>query len=95
MNPPLATAAIGVVEPRRSGAASGINSTFRQVGTAVGVSRASALDPFQGKLFATHLGVADFASQAGRAGLHRRPSHELLIVGPPWWPSPEPCSRSR
>jgi EmrB/QacA subfamily drug resistance transporter len=31
VNPPLATAAIGVVEPRRSGAASGINSTFRQV----------------------------------------------------------------
>ena len=32
VNPPLATAAIGVVEPRRSGAASGINSTARQVG---------------------------------------------------------------
>jgi EmrB/QacA subfamily drug resistance transporter len=37
INPPLATAAIGVVEPRRAGAASGINSTFRQVGTAVGI----------------------------------------------------------
>ena len=38
INPPLATAAIGVVEPRRSGAASGINSTFRQVGTATGIA---------------------------------------------------------
>jgi EmrB/QacA subfamily drug resistance transporter len=37
-NPALATAAIGVVEPRRSGMASGINSTFRQVGIATGIA---------------------------------------------------------
>ena len=43
INPPLATAAIGVVEPRRSGAASGINSTFRQVGTAVGIAGLGAI----------------------------------------------------
>jgi EmrB/QacA subfamily drug resistance transporter len=43
VNPPLATAAIGVVEPRRSGAASGINSTFRQVGTAVGIAGLGAI----------------------------------------------------
>ena len=43
INPPLATAAIGVVEPRRSGAASGINSTFRQVGTATGIAGLGAL----------------------------------------------------
>jgi len=43
INPPLATAAIGVVEPRRAGAASGINSTFRQVGTAVGIAGLGAL----------------------------------------------------
>jgi EmrB/QacA subfamily drug resistance transporter len=43
VNPPLATAAIGVVEPRRSGAASGINSTFRQVGTATGIAALGAL----------------------------------------------------
>jgi EmrB/QacA subfamily drug resistance transporter len=42
-NPPLATAAIGVVEPRRSGAASGINSTFRQVGIATGIAGLGAL----------------------------------------------------
>jgi hypothetical protein len=41
--PPLATAAIGVVEPRRSGAASGINSTFRQVGLATGIAGLGAL----------------------------------------------------
>jgi EmrB/QacA subfamily drug resistance transporter len=43
INPPLATAAIAVVEPRRAGAASGINSTFRQVGTAVGIAGLGAL----------------------------------------------------
>ena len=43
INPPLATAAIGVVEPRRSGAASGINSTFRQVGIATGIAGLGAL----------------------------------------------------
>jgi EmrB/QacA subfamily drug resistance transporter len=37
-NPALATAAIGVVDPRRSGMASGINSTFRQVGIATGIA---------------------------------------------------------
>src|SRR4051794_20976933 len=38
INPPLATAAVGVVEPLRAGMASGINSTFRQVGIATGVA---------------------------------------------------------
>jgi predicted MFS family arabinose efflux permease len=37
-NPALATAAIGVVEPARAGMASGINSTFRQVGIATGIA---------------------------------------------------------
>ena len=48
INPPLATAAIGVVEPRRAGAASGINSTFRQVGMAVGIAGLGALLQSQG-----------------------------------------------
>jgi EmrB/QacA subfamily drug resistance transporter len=38
INPPLAQAAIGVVPPQRSGMASGINNTFRQVGTATGIA---------------------------------------------------------
>jgi EmrB/QacA subfamily drug resistance transporter len=38
VNPPLASTAIGVVPPQRSGMASGINSTFRQVGTATGIA---------------------------------------------------------
>ena len=43
VNPALATAAIGVVEPRRSGMASGINSTFRQVGIATGTAALGAI----------------------------------------------------
>jgi EmrB/QacA subfamily drug resistance transporter len=42
-NPPLATAAVGVVEPRRAGMASGINSTFRQVGIATGIAALGAV----------------------------------------------------
>ena len=34
INPPLASTAVGVVPPQRAGMASGINSTFRQVGIA-------------------------------------------------------------
>ncbi|WP_320672140.1 MFS transporter [Patulibacter defluvii] len=43
VNPPLASTAIGVVEPRRSGMASGINSTFRQVGIASGIAALGAV----------------------------------------------------
>ena len=77
VNPPLATAAIGVVEPRRSGAASGINSTFRQVGTAVGIAGLGAI--LQSKL-AHDLGPADFATAAGRSA-YIDAFNELLIVG--------------
>jgi EmrB/QacA subfamily drug resistance transporter len=38
VNPSLASTAIGVVPPQRSGMASGINSTFRQVGVAAGIA---------------------------------------------------------
>ncbi|MGJ9421603.1 MFS transporter [Aeromicrobium sp. CF3.5] len=38
INPPLASTAVGVVEPSRAGMASGANSTFRQVGIATGIA---------------------------------------------------------
>jgi EmrB/QacA subfamily drug resistance transporter len=43
VNPPLASTAVGVVSPQRSGMASGINSTFRQVGTATGIAVLGAI----------------------------------------------------
>jgi EmrB/QacA subfamily drug resistance transporter len=48
VNPPLASTAIGVVEPQRSGMASGVNSTFRQVGIAMSIA-------VQGSIFAAVL----------------------------------------
>jgi EmrB/QacA subfamily drug resistance transporter len=66
VNPPLASTAIGVVPPERSGMASGINSTFRQVGIATGIAALGAI--FQHDL-ATHAKSALAAT--GRA-------HEVL-----------------
>jgi EmrB/QacA subfamily drug resistance transporter len=67
VNPALATAAIGVVEPRRSGMASGINSTFRQVGVATGIAAWGAL--FQHRVESTFL---HDAAQAGVQGIGPR-----------------------
>jgi hypothetical protein len=38
VNPPLASTAIAVVEPQRAGMASGVNTTFRQIGIAVSIA---------------------------------------------------------
>jgi EmrB/QacA subfamily drug resistance transporter len=43
VNPPLASTAVGVVPAERSGMASGINSTFRQVGIATGIAGLGAV----------------------------------------------------
>jgi EmrB/QacA subfamily drug resistance transporter len=43
VNAPLATTAIGVVPPERSGMASGISNTFRQVGIATGIAGLGAV----------------------------------------------------
>jgi predicted MFS family arabinose efflux permease len=38
VNPPLASTAVGVVTPERSGMASGVNTTFRQIGIATSIA---------------------------------------------------------
>ncbi len=43
VNPPLASAVIGVVSPAQSGMASGMNTTFRQVGIATGIAGLGAI----------------------------------------------------
>jgi EmrB/QacA subfamily drug resistance transporter len=51
VNPPLASTAVGVVSPQDAGMASGINSTFRQIGIATALA---AL----GSVFAAHMSHA-------------------------------------
>lgn len=58
VNPPLASTAVGVVPPRLAGMASGINSTFRQVGTATGIA-------LLGTLFASRLSDAISGAASG------------------------------
>jgi predicted MFS family arabinose efflux permease len=71
VNPALASTAVGVVPPRAAGMASGINTTFRQVGIATGIA-------VFGTLFAARVGhhVAAGASRAAfTSGLN-----EILVV---------------
>jgi predicted MFS family arabinose efflux permease len=67
VNPALASTAIGVVPPQRSGMASGINSTFRQVGIATGIAGLGAI--FQSAIssrLAAHLVGTPFAAQSSQ-----------------------------
>ncbi|GAC1434446.1 MAG: MFS transporter [Solirubrobacteraceae bacterium] len=70
INPPLASTAIGVVPPRRSGMASGINNTFRQVGIATGIAGLGAI--FQHEIAARTMSalVRSGQAQAVLAGTH-------------------------
>jgi hypothetical protein len=58
VNPPLASTAVGVVRPEKAGMASGINSTFRQVGIATGIA-------LLGTLFSNQLTTAVGQRTAG------------------------------
>ena len=64
VNPPLASTAIGVVPPERAGMASGVNSTFRQVGIAAGIA---ALGSIFTSAIGRHLPGALPPSLAGQA----------------------------
>ena len=61
-NPALASGAVGVVEPARAGMASGINSTFRQVGIATGIAGLGAI--FQSRIESRTAEAAGVTAQA-------------------------------
>jgi EmrB/QacA subfamily drug resistance transporter len=61
-NPMIAETALGVVPPARAGMASGINSTFRQIGIATGVAALGAI--FESRINSE---LADTAPQAPQA----------------------------
>ncbi|MEP7332643.1 MAG: MFS transporter [Terracoccus sp.] len=72
VNPPLASTAVGVVPPRLAGMASGVNSTFRQVGIATGIA-------LLGTLFASRLESAVTSATAGTAFAGRGESLAALV----------------
>ncbi len=79
-NPPLASTAVSVVDVRRAGMASGINSTFRQVGVAVGTA---AFGAGMAALVERHTRelVNKISSAAGAAPPARLPDGEALTQG--------------
>jgi EmrB/QacA subfamily drug resistance transporter len=94
VNPPLASTAIGVVPPQRAGMASGINSTFRQVGIATGIALLGTLfsNSVKGEVLARVAAVPGLsrsgpqiagAVQSGEIGnvIGRLPEHARLTAG--------------
>jgi EmrB/QacA subfamily drug resistance transporter len=77
-NPTLAQVAVGVVPPARSGMASGINNTCRQVGIATGIAGLGAIFQHEvaTKAAQLHSHSPEAAKQAFASGLN-----EILIVG--------------
>jgi EmrB/QacA subfamily drug resistance transporter len=71
VNPPLASTAVGVVAPKDAGMASGINTTFRQIGIATAVA---AL----GSIFASRLSGATPATLTAH---YASALNTLLLVG--------------
>ncbi|WP_214321119.1 MFS transporter [Nonomuraea sediminis] len=90
VNPPLASTAVGVVPVHRSGMASGVNQTFRQIGIAVGIA-------LYGSIFAASLraelyersGSREYADRmaeavqrgAKQAGVAGAALNDVLLVG--------------
>jgi MFS family permease len=80
VNPALANGAISVVQPQRSGMASGANNTFRQVGIATGIAVLGAV--FQSQIIA-HTTAALNKTANGVIVLHEGASrlHGALSAG--------------
>ncbi|HLQ04049.1 MAG TPA: MFS transporter [Verrucomicrobiae bacterium] len=89
VNPPLASTAVSVVEPRLAGVASGINTTFRQIGIATGIAGLGAI--FQNRIasglhgagISTKVVASGHVLQGGALARHAFVSglHTILLVG--------------
>jgi len=80
-NPAIASTALGVVPPARAGMASGINSTFRQIGIATGVAALGAV--FQSRIaseLSTNLPQAppSFSDEVSSGA-----THQAVAAAPP------------
>jgi EmrB/QacA subfamily drug resistance transporter len=82
VNPPLASTAIGVVPPQKAGMASGVNSTFRQIGIAAGIAALGSI--FAAALERNLAHAAAVASSAPRvAAMVRQGQVGQLLAGLP------------
>ncbi|HMD46489.1 MAG TPA: MFS transporter [Acidimicrobiales bacterium] len=75
VNPVLASSAVAVVPPERSGMASGMNSTFRQVGIATGIAALGAI-------FQSQIRVKTFSTLAQSAVGEQVAKHGGSRLGP-------------
>jgi EmrB/QacA subfamily drug resistance transporter len=64
VNPPLASTAVGVVQPKDAGMASGINTTFRQIGIATSVAALGSI----------------FAAKLSHSSSHTLPAHYASAI---------------
>ena len=83
VNPPLASTAIGVVPPQKAGMASGVNSTFRQIGIAASIAALGSI--FNAALQHNLASVPAVASSAPRIATAIRQGQvgQLLASLPP------------
>ena len=94
---PLVATAVGVVPPRRAGMASGINSTFRQIGIAAGIAVLGALfisrvrTTVTGQLAGTAL--ADHSREIALAAAGGRIGPTIASVPAPLRPAVETATR--
>ena len=79
VNPVLASSAISVVPPERSGMASGANSTFRQVGIATGIAGLGSV--FQSQIQAHTLGALRGTATGREVLAHGGPALQSAILG--------------
>src|ERR1700677_3298794 len=73
VNRPLSSTTVGVVAPQRSGMASGVNTTFRQIGIATGIAA-------YGSIFASSLQHKLGRALAGTPSLHEHLSRVVAAV---------------
>jgi EmrB/QacA subfamily drug resistance transporter len=83
VNPPLASTAIGVVPPQKAGMASGVNSTFRQIGIAASIAALGSI--FNAALQHNLASVPAVASSAPRIAtvIRQGQAGRLLASLPP------------
>jgi EmrB/QacA subfamily drug resistance transporter len=83
VNVPLASTAVGVVDPSRSGMASGVNSTLRQVGIAAGIAALGSILATQGRSgVLSSLGAGPLGHRVAEAVASGQASHAIAGAPP-------------